>query len=271
MKLMVDQRGVTIASDKYQVTAAGTATESGALEPDDIMFGVAESTQMETIIAELETVSRRAYGQYCGLARAMEVVGERWALLIVRDLLVSPKHRVDLQVGLPRIPAEILESRLRGLERAGVVRRMTDDAPDTAYELTEYGKELDEIVLAMGRWGARQLGEPRPEEIVTVDSLTMALRATFQRQAAQGVNATFEVTLGEIVLNLAVADGTLSVSRGPLPDADLSFDPGMTLKDLMSGAVTVEQVVESGDVSFEGDPKLLHLFARLFRIEGGTD
>jgi DNA-binding HxlR family transcriptional regulator len=271
MKLMVDQQGVTIAGNNFRLTTGGTAPRSGTLEPDDVMFGVAESVEMETILSDLEAMTRRTYGQFCGLSRALEVIGERWALLIVRDLLVSPKHVVDLQVGLPRIPADVLASRLRELERAGVVQRVIEDVPGDAvrYELTEYGLGLDETVLSMGRWGARLLGEPRPDEIVTPDSLIMAMRATFQRDAAKGVHASYELRVGHIVLNLRVDDGRLTTSAGPLPGADLTLEPGMALKDLMSGEISADEAIERGLVSVQGERVLLNLFTQLFRIPGG--
>src|ERR671931_2934804 len=95
---------------------------------------------------------RRAYGQYCGLARAVEVVGERWALLIVRDLLVGPKRFTDLRRGLPRIPTNVLAERLRELEDAGVVRRRVLPRPagSVVYELTDYGSELEDVVMRLG-------------------------------------------------------------------------------------------------------------------------
>lgn len=268
MKLMVDQQGVTIAGDKYQLT---TANGAGDLAPDDVMFGVAESAEMETIISELEAMTRRTYGQFCGVSRALEVVGERWSLLIIRNLLVEPKRVADLQNGLPRIPADILAARLREFERAGLVRRTVAPPPDEAiqYELTDYGRELDEIVLSIGRWGARMLGDPRPEEIVTTDSLVMAMRATFQREAAKGVTVSYQMKIGEVVLHMRVDDGELTVGAGPLPDADLVFEPGMALKGMMNGHMTGAEALESGEVTIDGDPVLLDLFGRLFRIPGG--
>lgn len=268
MKLMVDQQGVTIAGEKYQLT---TANGAGDLAPDDVMFGVAESAEMETIISELEAMTRRTYGQFCGVSRALEVVGERWSLLIIRNLLVEPKHVTDLQKGLPRIPADILAARLREFERAGLVRRTVGPAPDEAvqYALTDYGRELDEIVLAIGRWGARMLGDPRPEEIVTTDSLVMAMRATFQREAAKGVTVSYQMTIGDVVLHMCVDDGELTVGAGPLADADLVFEPGMALKGMMNGHMTGAEAIETGEVTMDGDPVLLDLFGRLFRIPGG--
>lgn len=270
MKLMVDQQGVTIAGDNYRLTTAGAGNPS-VLAPDDVMFGIAESAEMETIISELEAMTRRTYGQFCGVSRALEVLGERWTLLIVRDLLVSPKHAVELQAGLPRIPADILVSRLRELERAGVVRRTVGPLADESvrYELTEFGLELDEIVMSIGRWGARMMGDPRPEEIVTVDSLIMAMRATFQADVAKGTRVSYELTVADIVLNVRVDDGRLTVAEGSAPDADLCFNAGTLLKGLLIGTVTVSEAIESGSVSMHGDPALLHLFFELFHIPGG--
>src|ERR1700730_12979598 len=126
-------------------------------------------------------MAKRAYGQFCGLARAVELLGERWALLVVRDLLVGPKRFTDLRCGLPRIPTNVLSDRLRELEDAGVVHRRVLPRPagSIVYELTEYGAQLDDIVLSLGRWGAQRLGEPGPDEIITTDSMIIALRSTF--------------------------------------------------------------------------------------------
>ena len=123
----------------------------------------------------------RGYGQYCGFARALEVVGERWALLIVRDLLIGAKRFTDLLRGLPGIPSNVLTVRLKELEHAGLVRRRVLARPSRAvvYELTAYGRELEPVVVELGRWGAKSLGDPRPDETITVDSLITALRTTF--------------------------------------------------------------------------------------------
>src|ERR1700741_1119431 len=110
----------------------------------------------------------RGYGQFCGFARALEVVGERWTMLIVRDLLVGPRRFGELERGLAGIPSNILASRLKELEVADVVRRRALAAPErgVVYELTAYGHELEDVVVALGRWGAKSLDVPRPGEIV---------------------------------------------------------------------------------------------------------
>ena len=211
----------------------------------------------------------RAYGQYCGFARALEVVGERWALLVVRDLLVAPRRFTDLLRGLPGIPSNVLTTRLKELESAGVVRRRVLPRPARAvvYELTEYGLELEAVVVELGRWGAKNLGDPRPDETITVDSLITALRTTFHREAARGLRAGFELRVGEIVLHAKVDDGRVVVSDGPLPRADLSIAAGPGIRALMAGELSPEDAVKSGTVHLTGSPDLLARFAQIFRID----
>ncbi|HEY3609911.1 MAG TPA: helix-turn-helix domain-containing protein [Pseudonocardiaceae bacterium] len=271
-KLVVDQQGVTISNDRFQLTTTEAQPLEREASLDDVVFGVDGSGQMETIISELEAMTRRTYGQFCGLSRALEVVGERWAMFIVRDLLVSAKSFAELREGLPRITTDILHARLREMEHSGVVRRKVSPRPaePVLYELTEFGAQLDDITLRLGQWGARLLGTPRPEEIVTTSSLIMAMRATFQQQAAAGVLASFELRIGEIVFHLKVADGALQAVAGPLADADLHLEPGMALKGLMSGEISPADAAAHG-VVYTGDPALLARFTEIFHIVGTPD
>jgi DNA-binding HxlR family transcriptional regulator len=211
---------------------------------------------------------RRRYGQYCGLARALELVGERWALLIIRDLLVGPRRFTNLRQGLPRIPTNVLSERLKELEQAGVVRRrvLPRPAASVVYELTEYGAELEDVVMRLGLWGAQSLGEPRSDEIVTADSLVMALRSSFVVQAASGRPLTYELRLGDIVLGARIDAGTLTVSQDGHAEADLVIETGPAIKQLLSGELSPAQAIEGGSVRLEGDPALLERFVELFHI-----
>ena len=211
----------------------------------------------------------RAYGQYCGFSRALEAVGERWALLVVRDLLVGPKRFTDLLRGLPGIPSNVLTTRLKELEHAGVVRRrlLPRPARGVVYELTEYGQELEPVVIELGRWGAKNLGDPRPEETITLDSLITALRTTFQPAAARGMHAGYELRAGEIVLHARIDDGRIAVVAGPLPGADLVIEAGPALRPLMAGELSAADAIASGAVHVRGERELLTRFAELFRIE----
>jgi DNA-binding HxlR family transcriptional regulator len=214
-------------------------------------------------------MAKRDYGQFCGMVRAMEMVGERWAMLIVRDLLVGPKRYTDLHQGLPGIPTNILSTRLKELEEAGVVRRRVQPRTSgggVVYELTEYGNELEDIVIRLGRWGAKSLTMPRPDEVITVDSMVMAFRSTFCHESARGVTASYEVRLGPIILHIRIVKGKLTVAGGPLPDADLVIEAGPGIKMLMTGEMTPAEAIASGSVRLTGDPALLATFAEIFRI-----
>lgn len=214
-------------------------------------------------------MATRTYGQYCGLARAAEILGERWGLLIVRDLLVAPKRFTDLQRGLAGIPTSVLTARLKELEGAGVVRRRVLPRPEGSivYELTAYGWELEDVLVQFGRWGAKSLGDPRADEIITADSMVVALRSTFRAEAAQGLHATFELRVGEIVLNARVDDGEVEVHAGPAPAADLSIEAGPQIRALMAGEITPREAVRRGVVRVRGDGDLLASFAKIFRID----
>jgi DNA-binding HxlR family transcriptional regulator len=213
-------------------------------------------------------VATRGYGQYCGLARALELVGERWALLIVRDLLVGPRRFTDLRRGLPRIPTNVLADRLKELERDGIVQRriLPRPAAATVYELTAYGFDIEDALMRLGSWGAQSLGEPRPGEIITPDSMTIALRSTFVPSAAAARHLTYQLNLGPVVLHARVDDGKLQVTEGPAPVADLVVETQSALKQLFDGTLTPRDALQAGLVRVEGDPALLDTFVLLFHI-----
>jgi DNA-binding HxlR family transcriptional regulator/putative sterol carrier protein len=214
-------------------------------------------------------MAHRHYGQYCGFARALEVIGERWSLLIVRDLLVAPARFTDLHRGLPGIPTSGLTARLKELEEADVVRRRVTPRPDRSvvYEMTEYGRELEGIVDSIGRWGAKSLGDPRPEEIATAASLLSALRATFRADAASGLRATYEIRFGEIVIHARIEDGVLTAAEGAARSPDLTIEATPAIRSLMAGELTPTAALETGALTITGDPHLLDTFAKLFRID----
>lgn len=211
-------------------------------------------------------MAAREYGQYSGVTRALELVGERWAMLIVRDLLVGPRRYGELAAGLPRIPSNILAARLKELQAAGVLRR----APHSriiVYELTPYGRELEPIVLAFGAWGYKALGDQRDEQIITPDSMTIDLRAAFRPQVAEALPATaYAARLGEAELFIRVDRQTLDVRRGD-GDADLAFAAGADIRRLISGELPPEQAISTGAVEvLRGRGELLARFARTFHV-----
>src|SRR5690349_16794698 len=171
-------------------------------------------------------MASRTYADYCGLTHALELVGERWALLVIRELLSGPKRFTDLRRGLPRIPTNILSARLKELERDGIVQRavLPRPASGVAYELTDYGRELEGPLTALLRWGTKTLGEPRPEDTVSAASLIMGMREMFRPEVAQGLRAAFEVRFHGCVIHLGIDDGTLDIDEGPAADPDLTIE-----------------------------------------------
>jgi DNA-binding HxlR family transcriptional regulator/putative sterol carrier protein len=211
----------------------------------------------------------RTYGDGCAIARALDVVGERWALLVVRELLLGPKRYTDLRRGLPNASPNVLSERLRELERAGVVRRGTLPPPASSriYELTDWGLELDEIVLSLGRWAARSPNPPSDAPIASADSVILALRARFEPGAARGLRASYELRLGEDRFRVSVADDEIEVDRGDAhhPDATVETDPD-TLSGVRWGSTPLADAQRSGALTIEGDTALVERFVRLFPL-----
>ena len=165
----------------------------------------------------------RRYEQYCPMAHALSLVGERWALLIVRELLRGPKRYTDLAEGLPGIGTNILAARLRDLEQSGVVekRRLPPPAASTVYELTEYGAGLEEVLHALARWGARSLGPPKCREDLYPQWGLNAFAALFNPEAARGLTETYVVKVDDDVFTARVENGHLETSLGAAEDADV--------------------------------------------------
>jgi DNA-binding HxlR family transcriptional regulator len=211
----------------------------------------------------------RTYGDGCPIARALDLVGERWALLVVRELLLGPKRYTDLRRGLPNASPNVLSQRLGELERAGVLRRrkLPPPAGSRVYELTDWGRELEEIVVALGRWGARSPTPPDDAPIVSADSLILALRARFDPGAAHGLRAGYELRLGEDRFGIEVADDEITAARGDAhrPDATIDTDPD-TLNAVLWRGRSLADAQRSGTMTIEGDKAAVERFVALFPI-----
>jgi hypothetical protein len=134
------------------------------------------------------------------------------------------------------------------------------------YELTAYGAELEDVVLRFGRWGAASLGLPGPDDIVTEDSLVLALRATFQQSAAKTARYGYQLLVGDVTVHARVDHGTLTAGAGPLPDADLVIETQAAFKALLAGEISPTEALRSGSVRVTGDRRLLTRFTEYFRL-----
>jgi DNA-binding HxlR family transcriptional regulator len=199
-------------------------------------------------------VSGRSYGQYCGLARALDVVGERWSLLIVRELLLGPARYTQLASALPGIASNLLADRLRGLESAGVVERRLDPGSNSVvYALTPWGAQLRETVDALVRWSTPLMRSGRGEDSFRGRWLAVALRALVHDRTSPTPIAVGLDTAGTLMaVQLDATGPTVVLDPDPPPTTVLVADPEVVLA-LAAGAVSVDQAIARGSLSGEDD------------------
>ena len=208
-----------------------------------------------------------------GIPRALDRVGERWALLVVRELMLGPKRFTDLKTGLPHASPNVLAQRLRELERAGVVRkrRLPPPAASQVYELTEWGAELEPVLVALGRWGARAPLDPECMGM-SVDSHLVSLATLFDPSLVGDFEASLELRMGEDVFHVLIAGGEIDAGRGAptSPDAVLTLEPG-TLLALIHGEISVDGALDSGALALDGDREAIERFVGLFPLPEPAD
>jgi DNA-binding HxlR family transcriptional regulator/putative sterol carrier protein len=212
--------------------------------------------------------TRRTYDDGCAAAHALDLVGERWALLTIRELMLGPKRFTDLRAGLPGVSPNVLAQRLRELEGVGVVRRrkLPPPAASKVYELTEWGKELEPVLIQLGRWGARSPSKPY-DAALSVDSLILSFRTMFDSRRADGLSATYELRFDDDVFRAVIEDGRLDVVRGSAdePDAIIETDSN-TLAGSVYGPVALAEAIRSGAIRIEGDESAVERFLTLFPL-----
>lgn len=211
---------------------------------------------------------KRHYEDSCAAAQALNLLGERWALLVVRELLLGPKRFTDLRASLPGISPNVLTQRLNELESAWVLKRIRLPAPSSAwvYALTAWGQELEPIILRLGQWGARspQLDRQAP---ISQDSIMLSIRAMFQPEAAVDWKARVELRFGSDTYYATVDNGKISTGRGPAdtPDLILETDPG-TLASILYDKRSPADAVQAGQLTMTGSKALLKRWTRCFKL-----
>lgn len=201
--------------------------------------------------------ARRDYFDGCGAAHALDLVGERWALLVVRELVLGPKRFTDLRTGLPHASPNVLSQRLRELEDAGVLRRrrLPPPAASAVYELTEWGQELEPVLQALGRWAARSLPEA---DSIKVDSFVLSLRTLFVPERAAGLDVTLQLVLDEQPFRAHLAHGGLDIERGEVRDPDVTVRCSpTTLAGVVHTGMPVADAQARGLFVLDGDAAAL--------------
>ena len=210
------------------------------------------------------TTARR-YRDPCGIARALDVVGDRWALLVVRELIFGPNRFVQLRHGLPGVSPNVLSQRLRDLEDAGVVRRdvLGPPAGVAVYELTARGRALEPVLLELARWGSQQPLTASGE--LSVSALLLALKTVFD--PAAGLAATFALRIDGEWFRLTAAGGSIDIARGQPghPAVTMQTDVA-TLRSVAFGREPITAAERDGRLTVEGDRTLAERFAQMFPV-----
>lgn len=216
---------------------------------------------------------RRNYDDGCAAAHALDLVGDRWALLVLRELLLGPKRFTDLRAGLPAISANVLSQRLTDLEKAGVVRRrkLAPPAASRVYELTDWGKEIEPIVLGLAHWGARSplfhRGAP-----IGADAFMLSLKAMFSPAYGTLFDKVVQLAFADETFHVRVVDGSLDINRGAAPDAHvfLHSDP-QTMLGLAYGKHDLAGAASAGKFSYSGDEQIVIAFLSMFALPERAD
>jgi DNA-binding HxlR family transcriptional regulator len=220
-------------------------------------------------------MKNRSYNQYCGLAYALDIVGERWTLLIVRELIAGPRRFKDLIDGLPGISTNLLAERLKHLEQQGVIRRRTLPPPagSTVYELTALGQALEQTLLELGRWGS-QFVPPSAEgaTLLHVGSYALTLKTFFRPERARGLRETYALHVDNQVLQVRIADGTIQVQQGETRDADVRFYTDVeSYLGLLAGELRPDEAISRGRIRIVGDQAALRRFLNICGLPGALE
>ncbi len=233
------------------------------------------SIEIDAVGGSINAATEREYTLYYAKVtpqhtrQALDVLGERWTLLLVRNLLLGPQRFKDLLEGLPGIGTNLLARRLRKLESAGVVtrRQLPPPAGSAVYELTPRGRELEPAVLALARWGALSIGRPRRGETFRASWLLLSLRALFQPAAARGVSEVYELRIDDEIFHACINDGAANVEQGPAPSPDLILTcDSRTLLDLAAGNVSDAEAVRRRRMTLQGSKDSLKRLQNIFRL-----
>lgn len=201
----------------------------------------------------------------CGIARAMGAIGDRWSVLVVRELMFGPRRFAQLRAGLPGISPNVLSQRLRDLEAAGVLRRTTLEASASVpvYELTDGGRALEPVLIELGRWGSQRQVTARND--LSVSAMMFAYKTVFD--PARAVDATYEVHVGGEAFVVAVDASGIEVYRGTEAGADVVFETDMpTLRAVSFGRQSPAAAERAGRLRIKGDRRRAAAFGRMFPV-----
>jgi DNA-binding HxlR family transcriptional regulator/putative sterol carrier protein len=207
------------------------------------------------------------YSQYCALARALDVAGDRWTLLIVRELAPGPRRFTDLIDGLPGVSRKLLTDRLRALERDGIIARkeLPPPAARQVYELTRDGRDLATAMAPLIAWGARRLGDRKPGDSFRARWPALGMAGLADREAAKGVSETYQFLIGDTAFHFTVDDGSIEVHDGRAEDPAVTWTTDEeTWADIATGKIRFTPAVATGALTVAGDPHAAQRLRKIF-------
>lgn len=218
--------------------------------------------QLDKLTQERQAETKRSYDDACGTAHALDLIGERWSLLVLRELMLGPRRFSELKADLPGISANVLAQRLVELEQRGLARktRLPPPASVQVYEATEWGLEAEPIVQALGRWAARS---PRHDPTLPISgvSILLSFRTMIDPERARGIDARFGFRFGESGYVARIRHGTITVARGNPDDSDVVFTAAPTdLAAVVYGGASLDSI------GVDGDRTLAKRFTTLFPL-----
>lgn len=207
-------------------------------------------------------MSKRSYGQYCGLAHALDLIGERWSLLVIRELMTGPKRYKDLLKHLPGIGTNLLAKRLKFLAEQGIVMRrpLPPPASTEAYDLTDLGRQLEPVLISLAQWGYQTIPNPDKDTVHFPHWSVLALKTSFRAEKAADLQDEYEYWIDGQVFHARIKNGHLTTGQGsvPHPDFVLKTD-GQTFLAIVSGALDTQKALDQGQLTITGD---MDAFAR---------
>lgn len=219
-------------------------------------------------------MANRSYNQHCGLSYALDVVGERWTLLIIRELFAGPRRFTDLLEGLPGISTNLLTERLKRLEEQGVLQRriLPPPAASIVYELTAVGQGLEPALLELGHWGSQFVPDAvEPEHLLHFGSYALTPKTFFRPALAQGLDKTYALHVGGEVQQVRISNGAYELVQGEAGPADVVLYADVPIyMGLLSGEIALEDALASGLLRVDGDLDALRRFLEICRIEKPT-
>jgi DNA-binding HxlR family transcriptional regulator/putative sterol carrier protein len=220
-------------------------------------------------------VPEHRYQQYCALARTLDVAGDRWTLLIVRELAPGPRRFTDLIDGLPGVSRKLLTDRLRALERDGIIARqeLPPPAARQVYELTDDGRDLATAMAPLIAWGARRLGDRTPGESFRARWPAVAIAGLADREAAKGVSESYQYVVGDSAFHFTIDDGSIELHDGRAGNPAVTWTTDEeTWADIASGKITASSAAATGALTIAGDPqaakRLRKIFSRKRMVSG---